>query len=133
MSMYSTTYVDDIREIKEETGLDTKALEIIEVRGRSRPQRMDVWIRCVPPAGKPRLSAEVDEIRFFELDQLPPLIAEQKEFLRRYLSHFPLDKNPISTRTRRVDDLEVRRRQCSFRRSKGWNHLRSAADVHWRA
>ena len=73
-----------VREIKEETGLDTRALEIIEVRGRSRPQRMDVWIRCVPPAGKPRLSAEVDEIRFFELDQLPPLIAEQKEFLRRY-------------------------------------------------
>ena len=77
-----------VREIKEETGLDTEVLGIIEVRGRSRPQRVDVWMRCGTPTGVPRLSAEVDEMGFFALDRLPPLIAEQAHFLAEHRDLF---------------------------------------------
>jgi ADP-ribose pyrophosphatase YjhB (NUDIX family) len=70
------------REIREETGLVVDVVEVLEVRSGTRPQRVDVWLRCRSNGGVPRPSAEVDEARFFELDSLPPLIAEQERFLR---------------------------------------------------
>ena len=69
------------REVREETGLVIEVLEILELRTGSNPQRLDVWLRGRSPGGSARPSAEVDEARFFELDALPPLIAEQARFL----------------------------------------------------
>jgi len=74
------------REVREETGLVVEVVEILEVRTGARPQRLDVWLRCRSRGGSARPSAEVDEARFFELDSLPPLIAEQEHFLRDHRS-----------------------------------------------
>jgi len=78
------------REIREETGLVIEVVETLEVRAGARPQRVDVWLRCHSRGGSARPSAEVDEARFFELDSLPPLIAEQQRFLRDHRSRFAL-------------------------------------------
>lgn len=74
------------REIREETGLVVEVVEVLEVRTSARPQRLDVWLRCRSQGGSPTPSAEVDEARFFALDELPPLIAEQERFLREHRS-----------------------------------------------
>jgi ADP-ribose pyrophosphatase YjhB (NUDIX family) len=74
------------REIREETGLVVEFVEVLEVRAGARPQRLDVWLRCRSHGGMSRPSAEVDEARFFELGQLPPLITEQEQFLREHRS-----------------------------------------------
>jgi ADP-ribose pyrophosphatase YjhB (NUDIX family) len=74
------------REVREETGLSVEVVEVLELRAGSRPQRLDVWLRCRSRGGSARPSAEVDEARYFELDSLPPLIAEQERFLREHRS-----------------------------------------------
>lgn len=74
------------REVREEAGLVIEVVEVLEVRTGARPQRLDVWLRCRSRGGRARPSAEVDEARFFELDALPPLIAEQEQFLRDHRS-----------------------------------------------
>lgn len=75
-----------VREVREETGLVVEVVETLELRSGARPQRLDVWLRCRSRGGSARPSAEVDEARFFELDALPPLIAEQARFLQDYRS-----------------------------------------------
>ena len=75
-----------VREVREETGLLIEVVEILELRSGARPQRLDVWLRCRSRGGVARPSAEVDEARFFELDALPPLIAEQARFLEDHRS-----------------------------------------------
>jgi 8-oxo-dGTP diphosphatase len=72
------------REVREETGLAIEVIGVLEVRTGARPQRLDVWLRCRARGGSAKPSAEVDEARFFELDVLPPLIAEQERFLREH-------------------------------------------------
>jgi 8-oxo-dGTP diphosphatase len=72
------------REIREESGLVVDVIEVLQMRSGARPQRLDVWFRCRSRGGSTRPSAEVDEARFFELDALPPLIAEQEVFLREH-------------------------------------------------
>ena len=74
------------REIREEAGLAVEVVDVLEVRAGARPQRLDVWIRCRSSGGVARPSAEVDEARFFDLDALPPLIAEQERFLKEHRS-----------------------------------------------
>jgi 8-oxo-dGTP diphosphatase len=74
------------REIREESGLVVEAVEVLQLRSGARPQRLDVWFRCRSRGGSTKASAEVDEVRFFELDALPPLIAEQEVFLREHRS-----------------------------------------------
>jgi 8-oxo-dGTP diphosphatase len=74
------------REVREETGLVVEVVEVLEVRSGARPQRLDIWFRCRSRGGAARPSAEVDEARFFELDSLPPLIAEQERFLEDHRS-----------------------------------------------
>jgi 8-oxo-dGTP diphosphatase len=76
------------REIREETGLLVDVVEVLEVRAGVRPQRLDIWFRCRSRGGVARPSAEVDEARFFDLESLPPLIAEQERFLRQHRSRF---------------------------------------------
>ena len=70
-----------VREVREETGLAIEVVEVMELRTGARPQRLDVWLRCHSTGGSATPSAEVDEARFFDLDALPPLIAEQNRFL----------------------------------------------------
>jgi len=74
------------REVREESGLLVEVVEVLQLRPGARPQRLDVWLRCRSRGGSIRPSAEVDEARFFELDALPPLIAEQECFLREHRS-----------------------------------------------
>lgn len=70
------------REIAEETGLSVDFVEILHTEARSRPRRVDVWMRYRSSASAPpRGSAEVEEARFFAFDELPPLIREQEQFL----------------------------------------------------
>jgi 8-oxo-dGTP diphosphatase len=75
-----------VREVREETGLAIEVVEVLELGTAARPQHLDVWLRCRSRGGSPGPSAEVDEARFFELDALPPLIAEQERFLRDHRS-----------------------------------------------
>jgi len=75
------------REVREEAGLVVEAVEVMEVRTGSRPQRLDIWLRCRSHGGSARPSAEVDEARFFAFDSLPPLMDEQKRFLLEHRSH----------------------------------------------
>jgi ADP-ribose pyrophosphatase YjhB (NUDIX family) len=70
-----------VREIREETGLVVEFVEVLEVRSGSRPQRLDLWLRCRSLGGDARPSAEVEEARFFEFASLPELIGEQERFL----------------------------------------------------
>jgi 8-oxo-dGTP diphosphatase len=74
------------RDVREETGLLVDVVDVLELRTGVRPQRLDVWLRCRSRGGSARPSAEVDETRFFGLDSLPPLIAEQERFLREHRS-----------------------------------------------
>jgi 8-oxo-dGTP diphosphatase len=73
-----------VREIAEETGLVVESERILEIRAGRRPQRLDVWLSCRLAGGTLRLGAEVEEVRFFALDGLPELIAEQKRFLAEH-------------------------------------------------
>lgn len=70
------------REVMEESGLAIEFQEMLRTRASSRPRRVDVWMRYRSLGGKPApRSAEIDDARFFPLDQLPDLIAEQRAFL----------------------------------------------------
>jgi 8-oxo-dGTP diphosphatase len=73
-----------VREIAEETGLVAESERILEIRAGRRPQRLDVWLLCRLAGGTLRLGAEVEEVRFFALDGLPDLIAEQARFLAEH-------------------------------------------------
>ncbi len=73
-----------VREIGEETGLVAESERILEMRSGRRPQRLDVWLLCRVVGGTLRLGAEVEEVRFFPLDALPDLIAEQARFLAEH-------------------------------------------------
>jgi ADP-ribose pyrophosphatase YjhB (NUDIX family) len=69
------------REVREETGFEVEFERILDVRAATDPQRLDLWIRCRSIGGRQRFSAEVEDARFFGLEDLPPLIAEQRMFL----------------------------------------------------
>ena len=71
-----------VREVREESGLRVEFEKILLVEAGSRPRRVDVWMRYRAIPGTSRPSAEVEEVAFFRLDELPPLIAEQERFLR---------------------------------------------------
>ena len=86
-----------VREIAEETGLVTESDRILEMRAGRRPRRLDVWLLCRVIGGTLRLGAEVEEVRFFSLDGLPDLIAEQARFLTEHRELFL-----VSSRTHRV-------------------------------
>jgi ADP-ribose pyrophosphatase YjhB (NUDIX family) len=73
-----------VREIDEETGLIAESQRTLEIRAGRRPQRLDVWLLCRVVGGTLRLGAEVEEVRFFPLDGLPDLIAEQARFLAEH-------------------------------------------------
>ena len=73
-----------VREIDEETGLVAESERTLEIRAGRRPRRLDVWLLCRVAGGTLRLGAEVEEVRFFPLDGLPDLIAEQARFLAEH-------------------------------------------------
>jgi ADP-ribose pyrophosphatase YjhB (NUDIX family) len=70
------------REIREESGYETRATRILAVFDRNRhphpPQAYHVWkifIRCEMTGGSPADSIETDGVAFFERDALPALSA----------------------------------------------------------
>lgn len=85
------------REIREESGYETRATKILAVFDRNRhphpPQAFHVWkifIGCDVTGGAPRGSIETDGVAFFERDALPQLstIRVTENQLRLMFAHF---------------------------------------------
>lgn len=73
-----------IREINEETGLSVVFDRVLHIEAYPKEPKIDVWMKYRALPGVARKSAEVEEVKFFSLDSLPPLLARQENFLRDY-------------------------------------------------
>ena len=74
-----------IREVKEETGLDAKAIRLIAVQDRNKHNRpvyaygvWKVFVLCERIGGEFAENSETTEIKYFGLDELPQNLAEEK-------------------------------------------------------
>lgn len=72
------------RELREETGYQVEVIEILHTTsGYPRPQ-LDLYFLCDYRAGEFRPNAEIDALRFYRLDALPPaLLANQRAVIER--------------------------------------------------
>lgn len=74
------------RELREELGCDAEVLGILEVSAGYRYPRVEVVLRCrlaAPPRPDP---TEIVEARYFGLDALPPIRADQRRLIETELS-----------------------------------------------
>jgi len=91
-----------IKEIKEETGLETEILGLLAVYDKSRhphpPQPFYVYklnFLCRITGGKLQPGFDIQDVDFFPLDKLPPLSKDR--ILKSQIDHlFELAKNPKS-------------------------------------
>lgn len=73
------------REIMEESGLRIHILKLLEVIVSADTPRLEVlYLAELEGEGRFAPSQEVDEMRFFPLDQLPELLEEHSEIIERH-------------------------------------------------
>lgn len=90
-----------IKEVKEETGLDAKALRIIALQDRNRHNKpvyaygiCKVFVLCEILGGKFEENIETTGIDFFSIDDLPMNLAEEKTNKEQISMCFEAFKNP---------------------------------------
>ena len=74
-----------IKEVKEETGLDAKAIKLIAVQDRNKHNKpvyaygvCKLFVLCEVVGGSFEQNIETTEIKYFSLDELPDNLAEEK-------------------------------------------------------
>lgn len=74
-----------IKEVKEETGLDAKAVKIISLQDRNKHNKpvyaygvCKIFVLCEVTGGKFEENIETTEIKYFSIDELPENLAEEK-------------------------------------------------------
>ena len=74
-----------LKEVREETGLEVKAVRLIAVQDRNKHNKpvyaygvCKIFVLCEFVGGKFRENIETTEIRYFFLDELPDNMAEEK-------------------------------------------------------
>lgn len=74
-----------IKEVKEETGLDAKAIKLIAVQDRNKHNKpvyaygvCKLFVLCEVIGGSFEQNIETTEIKYFSLDELPDNLAEEK-------------------------------------------------------
>lgn len=74
-----------IKEVKEETGLDAKAVKIISLQDRNKHNKpiyaygvCKIFVLCEVTGGKFEKNIETTEIKYFSIDELPENLAEEK-------------------------------------------------------
>lgn len=74
-----------LKEVREETGLEVKAVRLIAVQDRNKHNKpvyaygvCKIFVLCELVGGKFRENIETTEIRYFFLDELPDNMAEEK-------------------------------------------------------
>lgn len=74
-----------IKEVKEETGLEVETIKIIAVQDRNKHNKpiyaygvCKIFVLCNIIGGKFKENIETSEIRYFSLEDLPNLLAEEK-------------------------------------------------------
>lgn len=72
------------REIREETGLEIEVGPILEASTGSRWARVEVVYAYRPVGHAPVAASEVDEVRAFETDGLPPMRIDQRGLIERH-------------------------------------------------
>ena len=90
-----------IKEVKEETGLDAKALRIIALQDRNRHNKpvyaygiCKVFVLCEILGGKFEENIETTGIDYFSIDNLPMNLAEEKTNKEQISMCFEAFKNP---------------------------------------
>ena len=74
------------RELREETGVELDAAEIINVRTLNKPQQVEIHFRCRMRGGERATpqSMEINSVGWFDADRLPPELSEDQ---RRIIKH----------------------------------------------
>ena len=74
-----------IKEVKEETGLDVKAIKVIAIQDRNKHNKpiyaysvCKVFILCDIIGGEFKENIETTEIKYFALNEIPNNLAEEK-------------------------------------------------------
>ena len=70
------------REIKEESELIAEGVQVLMVHSATDSRRIDLVFRCQTVSGEFRKSAEVSDIRWFSLDDMPQLLADQYDMIK---------------------------------------------------
>jgi len=74
------------REIFEETGLEVQVKKPLFPKSDPKWARLDLIFLCVIKDGEIRLSDEVVSVRFFNVEDLPPILESQKNLILETLS-----------------------------------------------
>ena len=74
------------RELREETGVELDAAELIHVRTLRKPQQVEIHFRCRVRRGERATpqSMEINSVGWFDADRLPPELSEDQ---RRIIKH----------------------------------------------
>jgi ADP-ribose pyrophosphatase YjhB (NUDIX family) len=70
-----------LREIEEETGLIAGDARILSVHSATDARRIDLVFRCRIISGEFRQSAEVSDLSWFALEDMPRLLADQYDMI----------------------------------------------------
>lgn len=92
------------REILEETGFTVKACRLVgDYIPINRLAKRTHLFECTKISGSPRISDETKDVRFFELNQLPPLPPPYQEWIEDSLLNLsPVKKNLTSVNYRNL-------------------------------
>lgn len=76
------------RELREEAGLEVEDLELVTTRTFKKPQQLEIVFRCRAVGDTAELNYEIEEARWFNLDELPDeLPDDQSHLIKRALSN----------------------------------------------
>ena len=77
-----------VREIKEEAGLIVETQEILLAVSAREDHHISLVYHCEVVSGEFQPSAEISEIRFFSVDELPEMLRTEKVLIMRLYEHF---------------------------------------------
>jgi ADP-ribose pyrophosphatase YjhB (NUDIX family) len=71
-----------VREFHEETGIQVAIEKLLKVVSAREDHHLTVVYLCKPVTGEFKPSHEISEMKYFELDSLPPMLFTEKDLIR---------------------------------------------------
>lgn len=72
-----------VREMFEETGMQIKVQRLLLAEGSREDHHVSLIYRCHIVSGTFRESDEIAEVKYFDVNDLPPMVFAEKELIRR--------------------------------------------------
>lgn len=72
-----------VREMFEETGMQIKVQRLLLAEGSKEDHHVSLIYRCHIVSGTFRESDEISEVKYFDVNDLPPMVFAEKELIRR--------------------------------------------------